>query len=173
MKKELFTFKNLFKFVAIILFLLSIFFVVLYNIKEYKKKNSDDLIVEESFTFLNDSNSKELTNNNELELQEKVLNDIKDKLSSNLYTKESPLIINNPFNINPLSAIIAFNTSDKEAITVTINNDLKYTTEASLTHIIPVYYLNPNESNIISLNGYDIPITINYDYNPINNSNNL
>ena len=173
MKKELFTFKNLFKFVAIILFLLSIFFVVLYNIKEYKKKNSDDLIVEESFTFLNDSNSKELTNYNELELQEKVLNDIKDKLSSSLYTKESPLIINNPFNINPLSAIIAFNTSDKEAITVTINNDLKYTTEASLTHIIPVYYLNPNESNIINLNGYDIPITINYNYNPINNSNNL
>ena len=173
MKKELFKYKNLIKFVLIILFLLSLFFVVLYNINEYEKKNNNDSVVEESFSFLNDSSSIELKESNELESQEKVLNDINEKLNSNIYTIDNPLIVIDPFKVNPLSAIIAFNTNEEIEINVSINNEYRYISKKSSTHVIPIFYLIPNDTNIITLNGIEIPLNINYEYNEINNTNNL
>ena len=173
MKKELFKYKNLIKFVLIILFLLSLFFIVLYNINEYEKKNNNDSVVEESFSFLNDSSSIELKETNELESQEKVLNDINEKLNSNIYTIDNPLKVYDPFKVNPLSAIIAFNTNEEIEINVSINNEYRYISKKSSTHVIPIFYLIPNDTNIITLNGIEIPLNINYEYNEINNTNNL
>ena len=63
MKKELLSFKNLLKFILIILFLLSISFIVEYNVKEYdKQKKNISNVVQESYSFLKDINAEEISN---------------------------------------------------------------------------------------------------------------
>ena len=142
MKKELFSFKNLLKFILIILFLLSISFVVEYNIKEYDKQNKNETnVVKESFIFLKDLNATEVKNNSSFEAQTDINNEIIKKLNEEMYTIDSPLIVTNPYKINPLSAIIAFNTKEDKSINVVINGEYSYTSSESKIHILPVYYL--------------------------------
>ena len=174
MKKELFSFDNLIKFILIILFLLSISFIVQYNIKEYKKENDNTTsVIKESYLFLKDINAKEIENTNDFSEQLKVKNDILNKLSEEVYTIDSPLIVMNPYGNNPLSAILAFNTKEEKAINVIINGEYSYTSEISKEHILPVFYLIPNEINKVSLNGIEIDLNVELEVNDIDNTNNL
>jgi hypothetical protein len=175
MKKELFSFKNLLKFILIILFLLSISFVVEYNIKEYDKQNKNETnVVKESFIFLKDLNATEVENSSSFEAQTDINNEIIKKLNEEIYTIDSPLIVTNPYKINPLSAIIAFNTKENKSINVVINGEYSYTSSESKIHILPVYYLYGDTTNKISLNGIEIDIDINIETDTIyNNTNNL
>ncbi len=174
MKKELLSFNNLIKFILIILFLLSISFIVQYNIKEYKKENEDTSnVIKESYLFLKDNNATEIENTNNFDNQSKVKNDILKKLNEELYTIDSPLIVMNPYGNNSLSAILAFNTKEEKNIQVVINSEYSYTSQSSKQHILPVFYLIPNEINKISLNGIEIDINVELETNDIDDTNNL
>ena len=174
MKKELLSFNNLIKFILIILFLLSISFIVQYNIKEYKKENNDTTsVVKESYLFLKDINAIEIENTEEFNNQLKVKNDIVNKLNEENFTIDSPLVIINPYGINPLSALLAFNTKDEKSINVIINGEYSYLSEVSKQHILPIFYLLPNETNRITLNGIEIDLNISLETTDIDNTNNL
>ena len=67
------------------------------------------------------------------------------------YTFDNPLVIENPYEINPLSALIIFNTKESKQVTVSINDTKVTTIEAAKKHIIPVYGLYANSSNFIEL----------------------
>lgn len=67
------------------------------------------------------------------------------------YTFDNPLVVINPYEINPLSALIIFNTKESKKVTVSIN-DLEVTTvDASKNHLIPIYGLYANSTNFIEL----------------------
>jgi hypothetical protein len=67
------------------------------------------------------------------------------------YTIKTPCLIVNPYGLNPLSAIVIFNTPEKTYVDVFIN-DVKVTrVEKSTQHIIPIYGLYSNSTNIIEL----------------------
>jgi hypothetical protein len=67
------------------------------------------------------------------------------------YTFDNPYVIENPFKLNPLSAMIIFNTNDIKSVKVSINDSFVFNTEESKVHVIPVYGLYSNSINIIKL----------------------
>nr|MCR5483087.1 aryl-sulfate sulfotransferase N-terminal domain-containing protein [Bacilli bacterium] len=170
MKKELLSYKNLIKFILIILFFLSISFIVQYNIKEYKKENDNtSSVIKESYLFLKDVNATEIENTNDFSSELKVKNDILKKLNEDTYTIDSPLIVINPYGNSPLSAILAFNTKEEKSINVVINGEYSYTSVSSKEHLLPVFYLIPNEINKVSLNGIEIDVNVEFETNDIDN----
>lgn len=90
---------------------------------------------------------------------------IKEAADSKKYTLDNPYILNNPYQISPLSSVIVFETKDKESVSVYINDEHVTDVEASKTHIIPVYGLFSSANNIVKLvtssgNEKEIEITV-------------
>lgn len=83
--------------------------------------------------------------------QNKMDEKIKDISENGGYTLEEPCILENPYSINPLSALIIFNTKEETSVRLSINDNLVTTIEKSKKHIIPVYGLYANTNNIITL----------------------
>lgn len=109
---------------------------------------------------LQESNDKYFRNYNKNEENElsailKYQNDtdkkIEHALDSLMYSFDDPYVVENPYKINPLSAVIAFYTKKKESIDVIINDVFAYTVKASKRHVIPIYGLYNNAVNIITL----------------------
>ena len=174
MKKELLSFNNLIKFILIILFLLSISFIVQYNIKEYKKENDNtSTVIKESYVFLKDINANELFNIDDFKDELEVKNNIIKRLNEDTFTIDSPLIVYNPYGNSSLSAIIAFNTKEEKSINVVINGEYSYSSESSKEHILPIFYLNSNENNKVSLNGIEIDLNVELETSDIDNASNL
>lgn len=67
------------------------------------------------------------------------------------YTIDEPFLMINPYKINPLSAVIAFNTEDKSTVEVYVNDKYAYTVKATKDHIIPIYGLFNNAVNIVRI----------------------
>lgn len=67
------------------------------------------------------------------------------------YTFDNPLVIENPYEINPLSALIIFNTKESKEVTVSINDTKITTIEAAKKHLIPIYGLYANSTNFVEL----------------------
>lgn len=110
--------------------------------------------------YAKDNNAKFFKNYNTIENNELlgILNKqdamderIKDASANGDYTFAKPCIIVNPYGINPLSAVIIFNTESFKSVNVSINDKFVYTVEKSRKHIIPVYGLFANSNNIITL----------------------
>ncbi len=76
---------------------------------------------------------------------------IKEEIEKGEYTAEKPLIIKNPYEINPLSALIIFKTAESIAYDVYINDQYVYKTEENPNHIIPIYGLYANANNVVAL----------------------
>ena len=76
------------------------------------------------------------------------------------YTLDNPNIIINPYEISPLTALVIFETNEKETPTIIIkgkNNeiDYTYTLNPNVNHFIPIYYLYPDyENKVIVKCGY-------------------
>ncbi len=75
------------------------------------------------------------------------------------YTPEHPLTAWNLYGINPLSAVLAFRTSRKTAVTVTVRGkqkegDLSHTFPAAEEHVIPVTGLYPAYDNQVEIRLY-------------------
>ena len=104
------------------------------------------------------------------------------------YTLDNPNIVQNPYGISPLTALILFETDTKEEVTVIVkgkdaNSTYTNTFKSDTKHYIPIYGLYPNVSNQIHLKCGNITKTYTIKTEPLpsdfkikeieNNSNNL
>jgi arylsulfate sulfotransferase len=89
--------------------------------------------------------------------QEKIDQEILIELHSGEYTFENPLVIVNPYEISPLTALVAFSTSSPAEISIGVKGqdsltDFNFAFEGfNEDHIIPVYGLYPNKENQVTL----------------------
>ena len=121
---------------------------------------------------------KELTNEEEVPVTESLIaKQLKDdeKIKSHGYTFDNPNIILNPYEISPLTAIIAFETELDMEIKVTIvgkddNTTFTHTFGINKQHLLPIYGLYADYDNkiIIEGNGLTKEITIKTDSLPDN-----
>lgn len=117
--------------------------------KDYKEP------LNKNFSFLVENESTELKNDNiftgQYEIYQKLLKEFKNKKS----TLSDPYVVTNPFLISPQTALIMFNTTKKEKVTVTIkgkhNDDLTVNFESSKEHILPIYGLYGKYTNKVIL----------------------
>ena len=82
--------------------------------------------------------------------QKEMDNKIKEVLKSKKYTIEDPLVLENPYYINPLSAMIVFRTSKKSTVTLEVNGK-QFEFEEAKEHAIPVYGLVAGKKNIVKI----------------------
>lgn len=113
-----------------------------------------------AITYYSDESRKYFGNYNKIVKNEltHILNEqatmdkkIKEIAQDKKYTLESPYIIENPYGLNVLSAIIIFNTENMSSVKIKINDTLVTTVEKSEKHIIPIYGLYANTANFIEL----------------------
>ncbi|MCR6544928.1 aryl-sulfate sulfotransferase [Dehalobacterium formicoaceticum] len=88
----------------------------------------------------------------QFEAEEKFLAELR----SGNYTLENPLVVENPYIINPLAAVICFNTNEETAIEITVKGkaepgDLTHTFDAAKEHILPIYGLYDDYENTVIL----------------------
>ncbi|MDO5423373.1 MAG: aryl-sulfate sulfotransferase [Eubacteriales bacterium] len=78
------------------------------------------------------------------------------ELENNAYTFENPLVIQNPYQITPLTALIAFQTEDACQVRITVkgktaSQDLTDTLDAAASHLVPVLGLYADYDNQVLL----------------------
>lgn len=83
--------------------------------------------------------------------QKKIDAKIEDISLNGGYTFEDAFVFNNPYGISPLSSLIIFNTESEVGVTVYINDNLITTIEPTTHHIVPVYSLYANATNLVTL----------------------
>lgn len=83
--------------------------------------------------------------------QKKIDAKIEDISLNGGYTFEDAFVFNNPYGISPLSSLIIFNTENEVGVTVYINDNLITTIEPTTHHIVPVYSLYANATNLVTL----------------------
>lgn len=94
---------------------------------------------------------------NKLNYQKQVDEYLQQELKSDKYTFENPLVILDPYNESPLTALILFSTKQPSKISIAIEGDSDDTTilhtfsEISTNHIIPIYGLYPESKNIVCI----------------------
>lgn len=86
------------------------------------------------------------------EAEEKFLTEFR----SGNYTLENPLVVKNPYMVNPLAAVICFNTDEETTVKVTVKGkavegDLTHTFKSAKEHILPIYGLYDNYENTVVL----------------------
>lgn len=117
------------------------------------------------------SNILEYKNFNE-ENQLAIENAINEEFEKGNYTAENPLIVVNPYEVSPLTALVMFNTEKPSNISVTVKGkdesvDITNTfTETSKMHTIPILglYSGANNEVIVDVN-YEDGTTESYTYN--------
>ena len=72
------------------------------------------------------------------------------------HTVDDPLIVLNPYEISPLTAIIAFETEKLVRPTIKINGKdeqttLRFTFDISKKHVLPIYGLYADSDNVITI----------------------
>lgn len=105
----------------------------------------------------------------QLNYQLETDNMIEEKLNHS-YSLENPCIIENPYRISPLSALIIFETEEDTEVQIFINDMYISTVKSSKKHIIPIYGLYANANNYIRLKTKDNEKTINIKTNSYDNS---
>ena len=91
------------------------------------------------------------TMDNLLYSQEKADERIEKELKSADHSFEDPLVIDNPYYIAPLTAIVIFNTEEATPIEMTVNDGTPVKFEKSKKHAIPVYGLYDGYDNKVTL----------------------
>ena len=139
---------NLIVIVALIILLVGIG-VAAYFTKEDSILSKDKLFSFDEYSIV--QNNIELLSN-----QNNIDNEIFQKIESGEYSIDEPLLLVNPYDVSPLTAIIGFKTDESAEVTVTIkakNNgkDLVYTTKESKVHYIPIYGLYMDYINKVEL----------------------
>lgn len=94
-----------------------------------------------------------------IDLQFRKEREILEKFDKGNYTISNPLIVLDPYEINPLSAFICFETTNEVAITVKVkgkkkNADFVQTYNKCKKHILPIYGLYLNDTTQIELSYY-------------------
>ena len=140
--------------ILIIIISLCLYFFVFKKEDKVNSKVSEELFTNKEVTVAGDDILSE---------QAKIDEEIAKYMSDKQYTFNNPKVIKNPYKISPLSALIIFQTSDKEEIKVTINNEEVTTITSSQNHAIPIYGLYAGKDNKVVLtrpNGDTKEVTI-------------
>lgn len=90
---------------------------------------------------------------NILSSQKDVDDMINNMMNDPQYTFDDPMVLNNPYQMSPLTALIIFQTNNDVSYEVFINNNLLTTMESSKKHAIPVYGLISGKENVVTLKG--------------------
>lgn len=83
--------------------------------------------------------------------QSKIDAKIEDISLNGGYTFEDAFVYNNPYGLSPLSSLIIFNTESEVGVTIYINDNLVTTIEPTTHHIVPIYGLYANATNLVTL----------------------
>ncbi len=75
---------------------------------------------------------------------------IEEAMNNKKYTLDSPYVLENPYYISPLTALVIFQTDSEEAVTIEVNGQ-KQTFEKSKKHAIPVYGLVAGKKNSVKI----------------------
>ncbi len=134
-----------------ILIVLAVFFVFIISLIFILNNAFDGNSYNYSKFF--DNTNINLKNNlkSVLERQKDIDKQIKDNAANGGYTLDNPLIIENPYEISPLTALIIFNTDNDTSVKLDINATYNTIMEKSKTHIIPIYGLLSDATNYITL----------------------
>lgn len=94
-----------------------------------------------------------------IDQQAKAEKEFLDQFESGNYTIENPLIVLNPYLINPLAALLLFKTEQETAVTVTVlgkesQADITHTFPKSRIHILPVLGLYKDCENKVEIQLY-------------------
>ncbi len=122
---------------------ISIYGISKYNEKEKVEKTNEelaDIFKNEAITPEDDIYSKQK------EVDEKIADALKDKN----YTLDNPFVLENPYYISPLTAIVVFTTKDSNSVTLEVNGK-SYEFESTKNHAIPVYGLIAGQNNTIKI----------------------
>ena len=84
------------------------------------------------------------------ESEEKFLTELR----SGNYSVENPLVVKNPYIINPLAAVVCFNTDEETTAEITVKGkavegDLSHTFAAAKEHVLPIYGLYDDYVNTV------------------------
>jgi hypothetical protein len=101
------------------------------------------------FKDYNNSLSNDLLS--QLNYQDKVDEKIKDMVKNGTCSLNSPCVMQDPYGISPLSALLVFNTLTSESVSIYINDELVTKDDESTSHIIPIVGLYSNTNNVVSL----------------------
>jgi hypothetical protein len=139
---------------VVIALIITITLIVSIFIKPKTSVTENGEPINENFTFLIDSgDAEEIDSSDLITYQRGLLEDILNQYNKKDYTITNPLVINDPFESSPQTALIMFKTSKKEKVTITIkgkhNDDIVRTFEASKDHYIPVYGLYGGYENTV------------------------
>ncbi len=129
--------------------------VVMITLFIKTKEDDTDIEVNENFEFLVEKESSLLENYSINATQQGLQDDFMAKYEKGNYDISNPLVVVNPFNASPQTALILFKTSKSEKVTMTLkgkhNDDWTRTFEASKDHYIPVFGLYGNYTNQVVL----------------------
>lgn len=97
---------------------------------------------------------------------------ISEALKNKDYTIDSPYVMKNPYGISPLTALVIFQTSEDEEVTINVNG---YTQkfEATKSHAIPVYGLIAGKSNTVTISTKSKTKTLSIDMSSVRDDLNL
>ena len=134
--------------------IVSITLVVYILVKNPNRVLENGEPINENFSFLIESgDATEVVVGDLFKQQREISEDILKKYKKGKYTITNPLVFSDPYGVSPLTALVMFNTSKNEKITLTVkgkhNDDLKVTFESSKEHYIPVYGLYPGYKNTV------------------------
>ena len=126
----------------IVIFIIAIIFVTYFGMNLSSPTSK-------YFSSYNDKKQNKLSEL--LKKQKDIDNKIQDLSVNGGYTLDNPLVLKRPYELNPLTALIIFNTEEETRVEVSINDSVKTSVERSKNHIIPVYGLYADSNNFITL----------------------
>lgn len=134
--------------------------------------------VDPEFTWLTETDATQIENFDMYNSQSIMYNEILKTYKSDKPTLDNPMVIQNPFAISPLTALVLFKTDSSVSVKVTVkgkhNDDIVRTFEASKDHYLPIYGLYGGYDNTVVLetsDGKSKTITITVDsYNTEGNA---
>lgn len=149
--------QRMYLIIASLLAIIAIIVCIILTLKQngiIKGENYEEP-VNEKFSFLTDTKTTLLKNDNILTGQYKIYGDMLKEYKKGSYTIENPYVKVNPFLTSPQTAIIMFKTKKSESVTVTIKgkhgDDLVVEFEKSKEHILPIYGLYGEYENKVEI----------------------
>lgn len=104
--------------------------------------------------YFSNYNTKIHNNLGEVVANQKTMDDkIKDLSTNGGYTIDTPCLLKNPYGLNPLTALVIFNTDEDTRVAVYLNDqeEPSYSVERSKNHLVPIYGLLDNMTNHVKL----------------------
>lgn len=99
----------------------------------------------------------------EIEKQKEIDRSLLKELNTNTYTFDEPLVVQNPYGLSPLTAIVLYTTKEPELVSIEIKgksekSNIKYTFNKqgyATKHIIPIMGLYANSENNVIIKSID------------------